>query len=225
MKSMNKRSYLVWTFSVSFCACGTPNEEIVGESGEEVAIVPESNGSETSDWSFVSGGLGTSQDGSWRGYFWSSARVGSSITPDSFTGDSVCVSGRLGAGYEHWAMVGWNIAQEIDPVTGEGGLLWAIEPGGSGLRVALSNELGNDLRLQIQTDASGADSYCAAVPEGGSGVVPWSSFTKACWLGSEAGPAYSPAIQIAQVAVAVFANSNSAPTSFSYCVLDLGPAL
>lgn len=62
-----------------------------------------------------------SADGTWWGYPFTASSEGSTITPTEFTGPTLAVSGTLGAGYEGWAMIGRNIAQDIDPDTFEGG--------------------------------------------------------------------------------------------------------
>jgi hypothetical protein len=170
---------------------------------------------------FVEAGLGTAGD--WNGYLVTAAEAGSSISPSEITTNEVCVSGMLGAGYEEWALVGWNIAQVIDEETGEGGEVQAIAPGGTGVVVDVANLGGSGLRVQIQTDDLGTQSWCAPVPDGGAGVIAWEDFRTECW--TTTGEAYDGTTPIAQVAVQTYAASDTTPTEFEYCVLDLGPAL
>ncbi len=170
---------------------------------------------------FVVGGRGTIMgDPTWDGYLFTVAGDMSTIMPAEFTGSELCVSGTLGASYEEWALVGWNIAQEIDPDTFEGGAVNAIAPGGTGVSVQVVNNGGSGLRVQIQSDDQATESWCAPVPAAG-GVIPWSSFTKECW--APGGEAYDGVTPIAQVAVQTYAGSDTQPTVFDYCVLHLGP--
>lgn len=169
---------------------------------------------------FVEGGLGESGD--WRGYVFTAAEENSQITPEEFLGDVVCAEGVLGAGYEEWALVGWNIAQEIDEETQKGGAVNAIVPGGTGVAYDIANLGSSGLRIQIQADDMGADSWCAPVPNENPGVIPWEDFRKECW--TMGGATYDPSTPLAQVAVQTYADSESQPTAFNYCVINLGPA-
>src|SRR5690606_38864406 len=117
-------------------------------------------GAATNDADFVIGGLGTgtSTDGiEWRGYTFTAKADASSIMPTEFAGTNLCVSGTLAAGYEEWALVGWNIAQEVDPETQEGGAVLSIAPGSTGVNVKVLNNGGSGLRVQIQTDDTGVE--------------------------------------------------------------------
>jgi hypothetical protein len=140
--------------------------------------------------------------------------------PTEFMEPVLAVSGVLGAGYEEWALIGWNIAQDLDPETLEGGEVRAISPGGAGVNVRVANNAISGLRLQIQTDANASESWCAALPPSG-GLVPWSHFTKECWV--PGGEVYDGVTPIAVVALVTFASSETVPTLFDFCVLELGP--
>lgn len=165
---------------------------------------------------------GLGKAGDWEGYLWTAAETGSTISPENFddAGAEICVSGATGPSYEEWGMVGWNIAQDIDPITLEGKALHAIAPGGVGVRVEVNNIAGSKLRIQLNADDEGGESWCAPAPESGKGVIPWESFHKECWM--TGGEAYDPRTPIMQVAVQAFAMTETAPTEFEYCVIDLG---
>ncbi len=175
---------------------------------------------DTTDSDFVEAGRGTY--GGWDGYLFTAAETGSSIRPEAFVGRNLCVSGTLGAAYEEWALVGWNIAQDIDPETFEGGPVNAISPGGTGVEVAVINYGGSGLRVQIQTDENATESWCASVPPAG-GTIPWSDFRKECW--TTGGEIYDGVTPISMVGVMTYAGSDTLPTAFDFCVLHLGPAL
>src|SRR5690606_18368738 len=85
---------------------------------------------------FVEEGLGESGD--WLGNLFAAAEAGSSISPTEFFGNVICADGVLGAGYEEWALVGWNIAQEIDEETQEGAVN-TIVPGSAGVAYDIVN--------------------------------------------------------------------------------------
>lgn len=175
----------------------------------------------STDADFVSGGLGT--DGTWNGYlFTASDSLGSTISPSEFTGSNLCVTGELAAdeSWGTWALVGWNIAQDVDPDTFVGGTVNAISPGGLGVDVKVVNNEGTPLRVQIQSDDKGTESWCTDLPSSGEGQIPWSSFKKQCW--KDGGETYDGSTPIAQVAVQVPAASNTSSTPFDYCVTHLG---
>lgn len=168
---------------------------------------------------FVVGGLGES--GNWRGYLFTAAEAGSSISPEEFLGDVLCVQGVLGAGYEEWALTGWNIAQETDEETLDGGAVRAIVPGGAGVAYDIVNLGGSGLRIQIQADDMGVESWCAPVPPTNPGIIPWGDFRKSCW--EKDGEVYDPSLPLAQIAVQTYSGSDTIPTVFDYCVIHLGP--
>jgi hypothetical protein len=117
-------------------------------------------------------------------------------------------------------LVGWNIAQELDPETNEGGAVLAIEPGGTGVNVQVRNNGASGLRVQIQTDDLGTESWCLNIV-GDGGDYPWSAFRKQCWVTT--GEVYDGVTPIAQIAVQTFNGSDTMPSAFDYCVLHIGP--
>lgn len=172
------------------------------------------------DGGIFSGRL-TSSDGTWDGYtFVTSSENSAVVMPTEFTGSGLCVNGILGGGYEEWALFGWNIAQVLDPVTGEGGAIRAIAPGGTGVNVQVTNNGGSGLRVQIQGDAEASEFWCAALPAVG-GTIPWGSFTKECW--APGGEVYDGVTPIAVVGVLTYAGSDTIPTVIDFCVQHIGP--
>ncbi len=230
---MKKTIFLIGTaaVAVSLVACASdsgdgdddgPKKPISGSGGSSAGTGGDGGDGDApgaTDADFVEGGRGTF--GGWDGYMFTAVEAMSSIMPTEFTGRNLCVTGTLGASYEEWALVGWNIAQDIDPETFEGGAVNSISPGGTGVEVQVINNGGSGLRVQIQTDEDATEFWCAPVPPAG-GVIPWSDFKKECW--TTGGAAYDGVQPIAQVAVQTYAGSETLPTNFDYCVLHLGPA-
>ncbi len=227
----------IWTWMGVAGACGlvaalsacdgggdeTPTGDGDGDAGDgDVGDGDGGDGDEVSPYvsDFVEGGLGTAGD--WSGYVFTAAEENSTIAPEEFLGNVVCAEGTLAAGYEEWALVGWNIAQEIDEETMEGGAVNAIVPGGSGVAYDVVNLGSSGLRIQIQADDMGVESWCAPVPNQSPGVIPWEDFRKECW--TDGGATYDPSTPLAQIAVQTYAGSETLPTAFEYCVIHLGPA-
>lgn len=169
---------------------------------------------------FVLGGRGTFGD--WDGYLFTAAEAGSTIWPSEIVDSRACVSGTLAPGYEQWAMIGWNIGQDIDPETFQGLTPTAIAPGGIGVEVQVLNPGASGLRVELLSDDLGTESWCAHVP-GAGGVIPWSAFSKECWAAG--GEPYDRVTPITVVGVLTYAGSDTLPTAFDYCVLHLGPVL
>jgi hypothetical protein len=231
---MKKTFFLIGTaaLAASLLACAAeedgPEDPITGD-GDTGGTTGDGDGSGggagTDDADFVIGGLGTgtSTDGIvWNGYTFTAKAEASSIMPTEFMGSNLCVSGTLAAGYEEWALVGWNIAQEIDPDTQMGGAVLSIAPGSTGVNVQVKNNGGSGLRVQIQTDDTGVESWCVEVPPAGGNIL-WSEFRKQCWTAT--GEAYDGVTPIAQVAIQTYSGSDTLPTQFDYCVLHVGPAI
>lgn len=172
----------------------------------------------------------------WDGELFTLATDSSLVWPDEFGSCDFCVSGQVGAALSEWAAVGWNIAQEIDPETMEAGAALAIEPVGERLAVKIEDHVGTPLVVMLREQESGGRRWCAAfsppVQE-----IPWEDFSTDCGSladpqsGEEgAGPSgdaqvepYEPTIPIAQILIVVPAQSESVPTSFDFCLLDLSP--
>ncbi len=170
---------------------------------------------------FVAGGLGESGD--WRGYAFTAVdEAGSSILPSEFVGSELCAEGVLAPGFGSWAVVGWNIAQEVDPETLEGGNLGEITPGGTGLDYEVVNLSDSAMMIQLAPQDSG-ESWCALIDES-MGSISWSDFRQQCWS-LDPGPVYQPAYdKIAQIFVVVRGESASASAPFEFCVVHLSSA-
>lgn len=181
----------------------------------------DSGDSVTSD--FVIDGLGT--NGDWSGFLWTLAATagettaGSSIYPSEILDNEVCVSGTLGASYEDWAEVGWNVNQPRDPDTGEGLLPLETTPTGTGVSYDLINLGGNELRLALH-DTSG-NQWCASLPPISgrfSGSIAYHEFFSDCWMSFDspyAGEGF------AHILVQSIAGSDTSETAFEYCVFNL----
>lgn len=165
---------------------------------------------------FVTDGLGESGD--WKGYLWTAAETGSTIEPGEFTGDIICAEGTLGAAYEEWAMVGWNINQEVGE-DGMGGDVLDMVPGGTGVTYSVENR-STTVGLRIQIQSTDESSWCAAVDEP-SGTIPWDEFTVDCW--EDGGEVYDPSTPISQISVQAYSPSNMKTSDFDYCVINLAP--
>lgn len=196
------------------CIC----DVISGVGGSHPTVVLENPDSD-----FILGGRGTVGD--WDGYLFTVAEEGSFIEPNEIIDSNACVSGILAAGYEQWAMIGWNIAQVIDPETFQGLTPLAMSPGGEGVEVQVLNNAGSGLRVVLHSDEAATESWCAPIPPAG-GVIPWADFRKECWVTGGAGDeVYDGVTPISMVGVLTFSGSDTMPTPFDYCVLHLGPVL
>ncbi|MBN1652370.1 MAG: hypothetical protein JXA30_01195 [Deltaproteobacteria bacterium] len=177
-----------------------------------------------SDAAPVSGG-GYITSGSWKGFAWTAAPSGATITPEDLSsqaGFPLCVSGTVepdSVNYANLAILGWNINQDTgaDPPTLE------VTPSGSGISISVSNPGASELRLQIQgpngaTDPN--DRWCAVI-SGNGGVIPYSDFNTECWVGGN-GTAYSKQ-PIVAVMVLVPCLATSA-VNYDFCINSLQEA-
>ncbi len=187
---------------------------LVGVGGSPTTTGPASD--------FAYDGLGATQAG-WYGYLFTVAdALGGYINPaegEPFVGAAVCADGYTAADWAGFGLIGFSIAQSIDPETLAGGDANEIVPGGTGVRVSVQNYAGSQLRVQIQ-DNSGT-SWCAPVPVTGTGTIPWSSFNTMCWDGTGATYVGQP---ISQVMVQAPASSNLSPTAYDFCIISLDQA-
>jgi hypothetical protein len=169
----------------------------------------------------LTGGYYTS--GAYKGYFYTAAGIGSSITPPCGTGacftTSACVAGTVGkvssatAYSAEWgALVGWNIAQEAAPPNPANGI--AIDGKTIKLSLAPGSPLPSGMRVKV---AVAGVEYCTDLT-GATASVPVSSLKKECWT---AGGASLPAgSQIAAVAIQVTSDAMS-DKRFDFCVSAL----
>ncbi len=174
---------------------------------------------------FATNGFGSTANG-WEGYLFTVPdAVGGNITPAegaAFVGPSLCAKGMTGASYEGFGIIGFNIAQEIDPETMAGGDPVEIAPGGTGVQVKIVNNVaGTQMRVQLQDNA--LTSWCAPIPAAGEGIITWDQFNTTCWNGMGSG--YDPTTPISQVMVQAVSGSDMVPTAFDFCIvnLDLAP--
>ncbi len=191
----------------------SPSDQIPGAVGG----APQA-GSQKEPADFVRGGRGTA--GTWDGYLFPTATSGSPPSPTEFIGSELCIYGELAPGYEEWAAIGWHIAQVIDAETFEGGEAQSITPGGTGVEVEVLNNANSAIRVDLYSDASATESWCAPTPPHG-GIIPWSSFKKDCWL--LGGEPYDGVTPLSTILVTTFGSSATQPTPFDYCVLHIGP--
>lgn len=172
---------------------------------------------------FAVDGFGTTPNG-WSGYLWTAVDDwGGVITPtDGFVGTSLCAEGYTGADWAGFGIIGFNIAQEVDPETLAGGLELEIAPSGTGVSVDVVNRGGSSLRVQIQNNSG--TFWCAAVPGSGTGLIPWGSFNTQCWtdeFGMSNTGAFYAGEPISQVMVQAPSSSNLTQTPFDFCVISL----
>lgn len=167
---------------------------------------------------------GYGMSGTWKGYAYTFGGSTTTISPGCDTagtmpcfktaGANLCASGTLGADttYNSIAGVGWNINQEkaapnpVDTVVTTGtGIAVHAAGGTAGLRVSISD---------------GTTEWCAPLPAGGSGTVPWASFNTKCWDGS--GTAYTAGTPISKVQI-LLPSMASTDLPFCICVVSIGP--
>src|SRR5437868_23521 len=140
-------------------------------------------GSGSSDGGTGDGGYMTF--GTWKGYAWTAASAGSSITPTNFAaahGPPLCATGTVLAGVSNTAMVGVNLNQAPGVNTPAN----TVTPTMAGVFVQVTNRGTSTLRVQVQgpngaTDPN--DRWCAPL-FGSGGFLPWDAFNTKCWDGS-----------------------------------------
>jgi hypothetical protein len=168
--------------------------------------------------------------GPWHGYIWPAVDSGgvATISPSASQGfrsggPPYCVSGHVPATPNSTAvaMVGMNTNQ--DRSGGAVAAPWT--PTGTGILVNVSNPGGSPLRLQIQTNETGAVAqiWCAMITQFDQDViVRWSDFKTACWNNS--GSTFDQSlVGIATVMVLVPGTAQTGGYDFSFCVNDMTP--
>jgi hypothetical protein len=168
--------------------------------------------------------------GPWHGYIWPAVDAGgvATISPTAAQGfrsggPPFCVQGHVPPTTNSTAvaMVGMNTNQER---TG-GAVAAQWTPTGVGILVNVSNPGGSPLRLQIQTNETGAVAqlWCAMLTAFNQNVViRWSDFKTQCWNNS--GSTYDQSMAgIATVMVLVPGTSQAGGYDFEFCVNDLTP--
>jgi hypothetical protein len=139
----------------------------------------------------------------------------------STSGPNLCTSGVLEASptFAATALLGVALNQ---PRTG--GLPGTWTSTGSGLAVSVQNPVPG-LRIQVQGPNGATDPsqrWCAPLPAGGSGVVPWSAFNTTCWSPTPGGafPVGTPLSD----AFLVLPSTNTASIPFNFCLTGIEPA-
>jgi hypothetical protein len=155
--------------------------------------------------------------GNWKGYAWTAASPGSSITPSDFArvhGPPLCATGTVASGVNNTAMVGINLNQ----VSGINTPANTVVPTMAGVFVQVTNRTSAMLRVQVQgpngaTDAN--DRWCAPL-FGTGGFIPWDAFNTKCWDGSGTKYARQPL-----VAAMILVPGSSGPVPFDFCLDDI----
>jgi hypothetical protein len=160
----------------------------------------------------------------WHGYGWTGVGGNASINPPDFgdrTDFPLCASGRIEAGEDNVAMIGWNISQEQgdNPPTG------TVAPQNyaeGGIFVSLSNPADTPLRIQIEGAAGWpTESWCAPITAGTNIFVPWTAFKTECWAST--GTVQYTGTPIKNIIIMV--PGALAPRDFNFCVNGLAEGL
>ncbi len=173
--------------------------------------------------------------GPWHGYIWPAIESGAALDPANTTmitptaavgfragGPPYCVEGHVPATPNSLAvaMIGMNTNQSR--TGGAVAAQWTAT--GTGIRVKVSNPGGSPLRLQIQTNETGAIAtlWCAMLTAFDQDVlVPWAEFNTRCWNGS--GSAYDQSVGLSTVMVLVPGTAQAGGYDFDFCLEDLAP--
>jgi len=177
---------------------------------------------------FFSGGYLTS--GPWMGWVFTyadSAGKGTLVSPVCDANGCVpawvkqaCLKGVVAQDPASSTFVGLAFHNN-NPMSGGTGT-WNVA--GQGVYISLSNPpQAARLQLQEPNTSSNDQRYCAPLPSGGTGVIPFSSFKTYCW-GDAAHPSRALALgtQIHETAIVVPGSSASA-TPFDFCLVDIHP--
>jgi hypothetical protein len=168
--------------------------------------------------------------GPWHGYIWPAVDSGgvATISPSAAEGFKAggppfCVQGHVPATSNSTAvaMVGMNTNQ----AQSGGAVAAQWTPTGVGILVNVSNPGGSPLRLQIQTNETGAIAtlWCSMLTVFDQDVIVlWSDFNTRCWDNSGTGYDQSMA-GIATVMVLVPGTAQAGGYDFNFCVNDMTP--
>jgi hypothetical protein len=163
----------------------------------------------------------------WMGYVFTIVdALGSTVSPVCTTtgctpawGTQACASGTVNKDAMSASFAGLAFHAN-DPVGGPRGT-WTST--GTGIYISVSNAPAS-ARLQLQEEAASADTrYCAPLPAGGTGMIPFSSFKTYCW-GDAAHPSkvFALGTKIHEVTVMVPGTSTAAQP-FNFCLVDIQP--
>jgi hypothetical protein len=166
--------------------------------------------------------------GNWHGYAWTTAvGTGSSIMPIDFSmlaaGQPLCVQGVVGPDVDYGGVgiLGVNLNQEMGTMTPVN----TVTPGQAGLAIAVTNNAGSNLRVQIQgpageTDAN--DRWCQNIT-GNGGYFEYTGFTTECWSTTAPGTAY--ANQPIVAVMVLVPGDNMVEIPFDFCLTGLGEGM
>lgn len=163
----------------------------------------------------------------WLGYTFTIVdALGSTVSPVCTTtgclpdwGDQPCAKGTVAKDAASASFAGLAFHAN-DPMAGPRGT-WTST--GTGVFISVSNPPAS-ARLQLQEQVATNDTrYCAPLPAGGTGLIPWASFKTYCW-GDVAHPSkvFTVGTAIHEVTVIVPGNSTAAQI-FDFCLADIQP--
>jgi len=182
----------------------------------------------TSPVGFFDGGYLTA--GPWKGWVFTLAdslgagtTVSPACDPNGCTpswGAQPCASGQVGkdANSATFAGLAFHVNNPMSGGTGT----WTTQ--GDGIYVSITTPPASGrIQLQEPNASSNDQRYCAPLPAGGTGLIPFSSFKTYCW-GDAAHPSkvLSSGTQIHEASLIV-PGSSSAAQPFDFCVYDFEP--
>lgn len=207
---------------------GTPNGGMAGATGVAGSAGMNSagagGGAESPPGFFTDGFL---KRDPWQGYVFTLAdKLGSTISPVCDTtgctpawGAQPCAKGTVAKNAMSASFAGLAF-HTVDPMGGPRGVWLAT---GSGIYVSVINPPAS-ARLQLQQKAASNDTrYCAPLPTGGTGLIPFADFKTYCW-GDAANPSkpFAAGTDVHEVTVIIPGNS-TADQTFDFCLADIQP--
>ncbi|RYZ03352.1 MAG: hypothetical protein EOO73_28235 [Myxococcales bacterium] len=163
----------------------------------------------------------------WQGYVFTIAdALGSTVSPVCDTagctpawGAQPCAKGTVAKNAMSASFAGLAF-HAIDPMGGPRGVWLAA---GTGIYVSVTTPPAS-ARLQLQQKMASNDTrYCAPLPAGGTGLIPFADFKTYCW-GDVAHPSkpFTAGTDVHEVTVVV-PGSSTADQPFDFCLADIQP--
>src|SRR6188768_2560239 len=163
----------------------------------------------------------------WMGYVFTIVdSVGSTVSPLCDTtgctpawGTQACAKGKVVMNASSSGFAGLAFHAN-DPMSGTRGT-WTST--GTGIYVSISNPPAL-ARLQLQEEVASDDTrYCAKIPAGGTGLIPFTDFKTFCW-GDAAHPskAFVVGTAVSEVTVNIPGNQTM-DVPFDFCLIDIQP--